>query len=293
MAILMRTLLVLATLAVLFTPGCAPAPTAVELTETRLAVHAVLVADAESAVAYIARAQRTRPEAWQDVAPEPVTGAAVRLVHDGDTLVFAAGGACVPAEAGVGVLVPGCYAAIVPGGVRAGARYELLIDVAGFATVRGETRVPLPPVLDEPVSGPSLHFNQTLNPAQPADSVTVRWTAHEGTPRAELRFIADRDDCFATITTPNAFHGMERVEVRRASSVTVSPWRVQCSGIAVQRYDARLLLTIFDANYDEYLRQNARGNSVMLTDASVGVTNALGVFGAAASAATAVTLIAR
>ncbi|HEU0078099.1 MAG TPA: DUF4249 family protein, partial [Longimicrobiaceae bacterium] len=119
----------------------------------------------------------------------PVSGARVRLSGPGGEVVLREAPAgfapCVrefdytdqqPVPRPIG---PGCYAGVVPGGVRAGATYSLAADLPGRGPVSARATVPHPPEPVTPTEGARFAI-RPLSPAPggPASStgaLTLRW----------------------------------------------------------------------------------------------------------------------
>jgi hypothetical protein len=193
-------------------------------------------------------------------------------------------------EAGPGQARPpaGCYSAPVPGGIRAGASYELLVNVPGTEPIHGTTRVPSPPQILEPNTTADPPVLRMHHPTLSPTALIARWSGGGAGTRTELRFVAERSDCFASIGQPERDVGHVYIAVLGADTATVTAASVQCGQTLTDRYDARLVVTVYDASYSRYL--DRLGESTQLRHNSVGLTGALGVFGAAASSATPVVL---
>ena len=168
--------------------GCeiVPPPTGVDL-EPSLQLNALLRAGADTVAVLL---ERTATENGS-LRTTPVSGAQLRLAGPGGdvTLREAPAGfaACVrefdpatglpaPAQAG-----PGCYAGVVPGGVRAGATYSLAADLPGRAPATARATVPLPPEPVYPVAGERIPLRLAAGPGSSllfTDALTLRWRTH-------------------------------------------------------------------------------------------------------------------
>ena len=258
-------------------------PMAVQLTEDRVAVHAVLVAGDTTAAVLLslipATADLFGPPEWI-----PVADAQVRLTRGSDTLVLTvdADTTVNPCFAGplhnqspARELRPGCYTARVPGGVVSGAEFGLLIDLPGHGRVEGRTIVPTAPTILEPQAGTILPQGQAGEP-----TFHVEWTPLEDARAAELRLGAREDACTVYISAGSFVHVESRIllDVR---SVDIGA-AVQCTE-PTDPVPADIVVTAFDAAYSRYLEVFARNRP--MSDAALGISGpAIGVFGSAASA---------
>jgi hypothetical protein len=278
MAILTRTPLVASLL--LASSGCERAPTNVDVTAHSITVHAVLSAGSDTATVLVTRPSPQR-KAHQPSGTLPVKNAHVRLVHGADTVVLSSTRSC---WSNVGeVTAAGCYAAHVPGGIRAAATYELLVNIRGEEPIHGSTRVPPPPLILEPAESaapPVLRMT-------PPTVLTARWSGADADSRTELRFAADRADCTAFIARPDGDAGFLHIAVTGPDTATVIA-AVHCGQPPADSYAARFVVTVYDDSYTRYAER--LGESSQPSRTSVGLTGAFGVFGAAASSATPVVL---
>lgn len=262
-------------------------PTALEVDGPTLGVHAVLEAGAASADVLVTW---TRVVRGADApVTEPAAGASVRLVRGGDTLVAgplpAGAESCVPPPQGDDRpdLRPGCYRATVPGGIAPGDRFVLLLHLGGRA-VQGAATVPAPPLVHASFAGDTLRVGVTGPLPGISDAVTPRWSA--GASRyAELSFVSASSACVVFIRRPAEDVGMAWLEVADADSATVMPYALGCGQGAPDVVPAHLHVAVLDTAYARFARDRAnRDGSVPLSRASPGLSGAVGVFGAAATA---------
>ena len=143
-------------------------PVAIEGAQTQFGVFSVLRAGSDSASVLVARF-------IPDPSPlhpgwEGVGGATVRLVAGADTIALveqpSESRACASGIGGpLPTIASGCYRALIPGGIVAGASYELLADVPDFGRITGRTTIPFAPSVITPEEGAVL----------PADRVNDQW----------------------------------------------------------------------------------------------------------------------
>jgi len=156
-------------------------PTFIDPPEDLLQVHSVLHAGADTVKVLVSR---SGVSGGQSVVT-PVSGARVRIAGGGTevTLREAPGGfsGCVnrvdpnlPSAAEL-VMAPGCYAAVVPGGIRSGERYLLSVELTDGGRVTGETVVPRPAEILRPAENARLTVQRFGGPGGGTDSVLVRW----------------------------------------------------------------------------------------------------------------------
>jgi hypothetical protein len=282
MAILRRA--PLCTAALLVSVGCERAPTTFDVNERSIAVHAVLVAAFDTVSVLI-----TRPSSnvtpWELMGTSGITNAVVRLIQSNDTIALSGTRGCMRSFEGE-MRLDGCYSAHVPSGIRAGAWYELLVSVPGETPIRGTTRVPFPADIVEPNASAEPPVLRMRTPTLPPTSLKARWGA-SAQARAELRFVTDRSDCVASIAPPERDVGLDHIAVIGTDSATLTAASVHCSEPLAASYAARLVLTVYDESYSRYLETIGTRR---VRHTAVGLTGALGVFGAAANTAMAVVL---
>lgn len=288
--------------------GCeiVPPPTAVDL-EPSVQLNAVLRAGADTVAVLL---ERTGTENGS-LRTTPVSGAQVRLAGPGAEVMLreapAGFAACVrsfdpstglPANGPAG---PGCYAGVVPGGVRAGGTYSLAADLPGHAPVTARTTVPLPPEPVFPVAGTRIPLRLTTSPGGSllfTDALTLRWRTHRQGERVLPGVAAGRVYRGGRVV-PGAQCG---VYLRSdadlvvdgtgrqgfADSATVTGMVSGCgewTGTGASRQfvalnpdsvEAHLHLTALDSAYA--LSRVSFGGAVREASASVGVTGAYGMF---------------
>ncbi|HST61677.1 MAG TPA: DUF4249 family protein [Longimicrobium sp.] len=254
----------------------------------QLVVHAVLQAGADSATVVVARVGVGEAQ--------PVTGAQVRLVGGGATTVLpdtrpASIQACRPVAEVPGqgpATGSGCYSAAVPGGVRAGAEYQLEVDLPSGERVRGRTVVPAAPALDG--TGERLRVPARMTEWGTLRSVspfTVRWTSTEPVSvwgqsmRGWVRNAAVtcaasvlRDDDVPVAARPDS--------VRLAVEVHACNSGPDNQNVRPDSVEVRVSVTAYDSAYVAYFREYEGG--IPLEQASKGLEGAFGLFGSAASA---------
>ena len=274
MAILTRAAVIVA---LAYSFGCQRSPTLIDATQRSIAVHAVLVAGSDSATVLV-----TRPPSWQPIMTQPIANAHVRLVHGSDTVVALNNARACVRIAELAATSAGCYAALLPGGVRAGATYELLVNIAEETPIRGITRVPEPLQLLEPAASAEPTVLLLAQPNRSATPVTARWSGAAPEARTELRIVTDRSDCVVRAARGEEswwWSGLDHVVVTGVDSATVRVAHLQCSQPLAERYAAHLVVTVYDESYSRYVTWNDESPATV----SAGLTGAYGVFGAAAS----------
>lgn len=244
----------------------------------------------------------------------PVSGARVRIAGGGAEAVLpeapAGFRACLetndhyagsqPAPPAIG---PGCYAAVLSGGVRAGESYSLLIELADGRSVTGRTTVPHPLELVRPAEGariavPRVHGGR----GAVHDSLLLEWRSGNGegrswpglvpvavhaggrlVPGARCQAHLSRADAGSPFSTPLRSQG-DSVRVRASigpchapSAPGTAPSELRPDSVA-----AVLSMSAFDSAYHEYYRRSSTG--VREENASAGLEGAYGLFGSAAAA---------
>lgn len=262
----------------------------------QLLVHAVLHAGSDSAAVWVMRV-------GDGSVGTPVTGAQVRLGGSAGEAVLrevpqgSAPCAAVPVFPEQFPEMPaGCYAARVPGGVRAGAEYQLDVQLSTGERARGRTVVPHPPVVQAPAEGLRVparrgEFDGSLTAWEP---LTLRWTAPG---RVTLGASASRSwfspaaavPCQANLYRPEGGDpAVYLAEDLQADSADVMPGTGGCSvdpqtrPLAPDSVEVAVGITVYDSAYYTYLRE--WNNGIPARDASAGLEGAYGVFGSAATA---------
>lgn len=287
MEVLTRTALL-----ALLTAGCTGSgPTGAP--EGMVEVYGVLRTGSDTAAVLVRRFQAG------NFASPPLSGANVRLIAGSDTfrLPEAPEGLlhCIPPErpddlprpAG-----PGCYTALLPGGVRAGETYRLRIALPGGGEVRGTAAIPELPRIGFPGDGTGFDVrNGGMREGHPLTAIPVRWSAGAGTARIEVSLAPGlpmpRDgprpgnrcevDDFAPPT-----HRIEPV-----GSAELWIYEVGCfRGIERAAWDsipARVLVTAYDTAYARYAREVLGRSGARVERFSAGLEGAVGVFAGSAS----------
>lgn len=286
----LRTTIVAATIAVLAGCDFIREPTVLDDVEREVTVHSILLAGSDTVAVLLT----TVVFESGDLIPTtsaPVVGATVRLVdQDGGVLHLEPQGvgenACAankglpwwPNEAPwVERLGAGCYVAAVPGGIRAGGRYELIVDLAAGARIEGAAVVPDAPTIIAPAAGTEL------SGAKREERFLIRWSGIGEDQHIQLTFASPDSAC-------HIFGGWESFGT---DSMTVPVPHFHCGSDEVpSRIDARLRLTAFDTVYTRYLyRSRAHdGNALRRDVASAGLSGAPGIFAGAAVAEVPVTI---
>ena len=164
-------------------------PVAIEGAQTQFGVFSVLTAGSDSASVVVARF-------IPDPGPlhpgwEGVGGATVRLVAGTDTITLieqpSESRTCASGFGGQQpALASGCYRAMIPGGIVAGASYGLIADVPAFGRIIGGTTIPFPPSIIAPEEGAVLSADRPNN-EWPTVRLSIEMTP--GTGRLEARLM--------------------------------------------------------------------------------------------------------
>ena len=292
--------------------GVIPPPTGVDLPPS-LQLNAVLPAGADTVAVLIEEAETVDGS----LPTTPVSGAQVRLSGPGAeaTLREAPAGfaACVrqfDSATGMPFTLPagpGCYAGVVPGGVRAGGTYSLAADLPGRGQVTARTTVPLPPEPVYPGAGERIPLRamQGFGGSQLAtDVLTLRWRTrrsgeqvvpgvaagrvfHDGraVPGAQCGvFLRSAGDVVVDGTGREGFADSVVVQglVAGCGEWTGAGASRQYRPIQPDSVEVHLHLTALDSAYTH--SRVGPGGAVRDSKASVGVTGAYGMFvGLAAS----------
>lgn len=274
-----------------------------EQVDARVVVHSVLEAGADSVRVMMSWSPRSA-RMYGPTRDRPLSGATVMIISEGDTLHLSeqddAGNSC--RRGGGNTPAPtaergeGCYVAVLPGGVRSGATYDLLIEPpGGRETVRGRTTVPSAPVLLEPAADAVIDIGTEPRQAERLDPVLFLWSGADPKRRLELAIRTDGAECVVSMRGGNRwandYFGMDLTGF--GSIVLTERW-MYCRGSELaESYPAGVILTTFDEAYTLYREHNAGAATTPSEFASAGLTGALGVFGAAASTTVPVTLVVR
>jgi hypothetical protein len=310
----MRPFFALLALAVLF--GCTREPTPISLTGEQLMVHSLMLAGSDTVQVHVARAL-SDPIRDPDLPggfdfSRPVSSADVRLIVGQSTIALREAPAgfapCTPARQSAPQEAvqaeAGCYAALVPGGIRPNVPYRLEIRMGAAGSADGHAVVPEAPVFTEASSHTrhSIAFGHGFWGTAGAVAIPVRYQLPGGV--TGVRVAIQLDDVYrggnhVPEATCYPFGGDQFV--RR--SATTDSTRVELHGVYCHRDSAgrleefvpdsvlgRVVLTGFDSTYVRY-SEAAQQRSAEASRLRAGVTGALGVFAGAATVTRPITLI--
>lgn len=289
-------------------------PTPVEAMGEQPSVHALLMTGSDTVKVLLQRVGAApRLSGEGPVAGRPIQGAEVSLVVGGETVTLASSprgfSGCVAQS--VGSQLPadtaGCYAAVLPGGVKPGAEYALRIRLPGGGTIEGTTTALAALRVESPAAGARIHVKERtfnggsedftrlpvrLRGAERAAGVSVDLVPLVVYSRGQRitdfycsvdypRGAVFRRDAEGNTTLPIA--GVQCVQRTPAGTQPDPQFRTD-SVRAVLRAVA------YDSAYVRYLDAQEQ-NSVAAREVTVGVTGAIGLFAAAARAEHEVVLI--
>jgi len=291
-------------LAALLLAGCGFTrdPVRVDLHGEELMVHGVLAAGSDTVAVLLTRV-RTEG-AGTPATVSPVTGATVRITGGGQTVRLdeapAGFPACIRDGGGDAPLARGCYAAVLPGGVRAGATYALDVQVVGRPPARGSATIPAAPVIHAPA--PGSRFGVRRRPQnEPSAILPVRWTgAGQGGGFAvgvavTAVYSGQTRVTDAVCTLPQGVGPPLPPTADSAVIVLIHPALCQTPAglLGPDSIHARLVVAAYDTAYARYADiVEADVNRPLWRDRfAAGVTGALGVFAAVATAELPVTLV--
>ena len=263
-------------------------PLAITLTEDRPLVRSVLLAGDSTArvLLSIVPAMGDPFNPFGEPNWIPIGDADVRLIAGEDTIRLAsqAGAPTNPCLAGpvqqgspAAALLAGCYTGAVSGGIQSGTTYRLMADLPGHGRIEGQTLVPMPLAVLQPVSGGDVVV-WTRDPAPPPP-FTVEWSVEGAAATVELDVRSLDERCQAFITTGTVGQVRE-VRVSEASSADLLV-RMYCESAMEHDIPGYVMLTAFDSAFARY--QDATRENHGMAEASAGFTGpAIGVFGSAA-----------
>ena len=280
--------------------ACEREPTPIEMLGDRVVLQSVITAgETQSAVLLLRMNPNTNT--GQSLAPLPgIPGATVTLSDGTNSFALRpnpVNNRCnnqnTPGSPRDSALAAGCYTGSVAGGVRAGATYTLDVQLPDGKRIHGTTVVPaLPPVIRSPASGDTLRAGPPASDINPTP-VRVNWTTAVPAPLAHLAVFFPSVPCWARLRQPlDDSNGEDRVDATGRDSVTVRI-TLDCdpSVVSRPRFDAQLVLTVFDESYARYAHEFDRSSGFRSDYASAGITGALGVFGSAATVRLPVVLV--
>lgn len=296
--------------------ACEREPTALQFEDEQLMVHSVLVAGSDTVKVLVTR---TLPEPIPDpnapggfTSVRPVSGAEVRLFYNGTVVslseapagfssCFSAFPFAVVRATSIG---PGCYAAVVPGGIRPEQHYGLEVELASGERVEGSTQVPAAPEITTPAPGARVRarINQFVEGSGAAVAVPVRFRLPPSVAGVRVALVVER--LFkggAPVADASCFLGGVDTDVRRAApvdSAVVVVSSISCSRrvgehveqVTPDSISGHILLAGFDSGYVRYA-EAASQQSAERERLRVGITGALGLFAGAGTAAQPITLV--
>lgn len=293
-------------------PGCAfeRPPTTIQA-EEQVQLHSLLRAGSDTVAVLVERVGADQGALWV----RPVSGARVRIGPPGagTTLAEAPAGfrACLVSggESGGGAAGAGCYAGVLPGGVRAGGEYTLSVTLPEGTTVAGRTTVPLPPDLIRPEEGVRVPVQRISDGSEGrGDLFPVRWrvlgsgggAALTGRVGAVYRGGVEVNGagCTLLLVTPDNVAQNGHLHAAGEDSLMLRPLVYCTEGTgpgSVRPFqpdsvDAVLSTTVYDSVYTRYTAL-VGDDRVGSGAASAGITGANGVFGSAATAGRRIRLV--
>ena len=296
---------ILAAAALISAAGCSflRDPTPVEAMGEQPSVHALLVTGSDTVKLLLQRVGSGRASNDGGVAARPLLGADVSLVVGAETVKLAParrGFGC--AAQSVGSQLPadtaGCYAAVLPGGVKPGAEYALRIRLPGGGTIEGTTTALAALRVESPAAGTRIVVKQRSFESGPDDytRVRLRLRGAERAAGASADFIPVAvysrgqriTDFFCSVDYPRT----EVLARDPEGSVIVPISGVQCvprtapgtqpdPQFRTDSVRAVMRVVAYDSTYVRYLAAQGN-NSVAAREVTAGVTGAIGLFAAAA-----------
>ena len=286
MGVLKRT----AVLLLIVQAGCefGREPVGIDAAGGEVAAYSILLAGSDTASVLLVRYhEEIRPF---EPSFDPIPGAEVSLVHENEVIRLNAE-AVVPARCfapgGAGErevdTAPGCYMGVVPGGIRPGEMYRLVVILPTGKEIVGQTVIPRRPELLRPEEGALIPIRRE----RPA----VLRVAYTAPPEAGLLTLAipaqregceirtDRTDIEPGSAFPVPRPGTDSVFV----PITGASCFVEGQRILGDTIAARLVLTAYDEPYARFSAAVTDRASARESRISAGLTGAFGVFSGAAS----------
>ncbi len=284
-------------------------PTPLELSGEQILVHSLLLAGSDTVSVYLTRSRPGLGTPAPSV--QPISGAEVRIMGPAGSIRLAEDPPglprCFVENTGLQPATqPGCYGAVLRGGVQAGGRYELQIGLPGGGTIEGMAVVPQPLAILAPGRDARvLAQTPSTNRSELYGSVQSRWTRSGDAGRVDFR-IESLAVFRNGVRVPYARCGFEtstvasgRVDARATDSAFVGFQVLNCfeepaSGtlrpIEPDSIQARFVITAFDTAYTRYAEVISK-DAVERRHLSVGVRGALGVFAGAATSEQRITVL--
>lgn len=285
-------------------------PTPVESRGEQPSVHALLMTGSDTVKLLLQMVGPGTP-GQEPVGARPISAAEVHLSVGGQSVRLAESPAgfsgCVAFS--VGAAVPGtagCYAAVLPGGVRPGAIYDLSVRLAGGGTIEGKATALTALRLESPAAGARIHIARGFSGnIDESARVPLRLRGAERAPRAAVDFLPlvvySRGQALTefycsveyprTAVLPREATGDLSILLLGVSCVPRTPAGTQPDPqFRVDSVRTVLRVVAFDSAYTRYAALQEE-DAIALRDARSGVTGALGLFAAAARVDTEVMLI--
>lgn len=290
----LRLLLAAGTLA-----GCdlAREPTPLAPDDHYVAVHALLLAGADSVAVLVTRVQMSQSDT-RNAEAVPVTGAHVRLSAGTERIELKAGGSdavrCTGTRLQQPALGPGCYTGSVAGGIRPGVTYALEVALTGGGVITGSATVPEAPagMITDPRHA-TLVIGQ-VGSGTTDRAVMVRWDPLPASDVLRLSLSTDDDDCWARLAEPDHNPALW-LDVSGRASIEIGAQFLFCHRVITDTvFPGHLQLTHYDDTYASYLETFDDGSSSIPADRlAFGLDGAAGVFAAEAIARVPVTVLRR
>lgn len=298
--------LILSVLSVALVAGCdyLRDPVLVDFPGETVVVHSLLHAGSDTVKVLLQQSTPARGDSA--AALLPLSGAEVRIVGGGSEVLLVEGpegfSACVNRDRGSLTPNPaerGCYAAVLPGGVRSGKRYVLTVNLANGPQVTGETTVPAAPEVLAPVANARITVrNFARSPRPSLANILVRAILPPETGALGARLVNIRGhfqeystaamcevDHGAPVSSTDSLHLRIFTPLRCRKGTDGQPIRAQPDSAMAQ-----LRVVAYDSAYARFADVKFN-ETVRHTRASAGVQGAFGVFGSAATATREIVLI--